>query len=145
MVFLVSACSLSGGNNNPGEWKIDGLKEAINSCMAEGKYEEAIEVLESLDLERLANDNFSSDSPVQYWAVMEDGVAVPGVSRSNIDELVAIENRSWVIPGTSDSQNPGVEQKWQQIATDIAATYNAFVEQQLGARNGVGKKRGQGS
>lgn len=107
------------------------MQQKIKSLIEQDRYDDASDLLSSLDLKSYVPSARSAANEVrpQYWGVHQYAFFMPYLSELNlsITHMIQFEQDAWVIPGTSDAQSPGMEQRWQETAMKRAAQFNRLL------------------
>lgn len=113
---------------------LDEFKQVISELTDSGDFATATATMRDADLDVFIVD--AVGDPPQYWAVMEDGMTIPGIAPATSEALSQIESAAWVIPGTSDVYIDG----WQSAATAAAAKFNQLLQAELQSQGNAGNK-----
>lgn len=138
-ILLLVACSFAGygctSHVNEADMPLSALQEKIRTLVFADQYDQAIDLLNSLDLASYvpASRSAAIESRPQYWAVMEDGVSLPYLWEIDlpISEAIQIKEDAWILPGTSDSQSFGAETRWQNAAKKQAKRFNQLLYESI--------------
>lgn len=114
------------------------VQSRIAIMIDNGQYAGARALLTGMDLVSYVEEGriAGEDGLPQYWAVKEDGTTLPYLGQveavtGNQELMAEIKQTLWVVPGTSNSPQPGEEQDWQDTARRVAGMFNKLLYEDL--------------